>query len=311
MPTTVSSASNYAGKAAGSIIGASFKEADTIRLGLVTVLENVNFVENLRRIRLTNGRVAYACGFEPTGDIILSEKTVTPIKLMIPGQVCKETFRNQWGESIMGASAANPILGSDIQGAILSEALADNAEDCDAMMWTGNNATNSNEWTGFIPLFAADAAVKIATTARKTNAAVTAANVVAALDNATFLIPIALRRKNLIVAVGPDVADAYTKALIAAGVSNGLGGNANTGLVYGRYSLTVVNGLPENTIVIYERKNLVFATGLLGDHNTIAIVDEDEIGLLTGMVRYKMVYNGAVGYYNSEDIVYYLTTANP
>lgn len=309
MPIT--STSNYTGKAAGAIVGASFKEADTIRLGLITVLEGVNFKENLRRIRLTNGRVAYSCGFDPTSDIVLSEKVVEPVKLKIDGQVCKETFRNQWGESLMGASASNEMLGSDIQGAILAEVLAENAEDTDAMIWTGDNSVNSNEWTGYIPLFATDGSVITATAARKTNAVVSASNVLAALDNATFLIPYALRKKQLIVAVGPDVADAYSKALIAAGVSNGLGGNANTGLVYGRYSLTVVNGLPDNTIVIYEKKNLVFATGLTGDHNNIAIVDEDEVGLLTGMVRYKMVYNGAVGYYNSENIVYYLTTANP
>ena len=38
------------------------------------------------------------------------------------------------------------------------------------------------------------------------------------------------------------------------------------------------------------------------------MVDEDEIGLLTGQVRAKMVYNGGVQYYNSEDIVWYLST---
>ena len=63
------------------------------------------------------------------------------------------------------------------------------------------------------------------------------------------------------------------------------------------------------SFIIYEKKNLVFGTGLLGDHNEVAIVDEDEIGLLTGKVRGKMVYNAGVNYYNSEDIVWFLTTA--
>jgi hypothetical protein len=34
------------------------------------------------------------------------------------------------------------------------------------------------------------------------------------------------------------------------------------------------------------------------------MVDEDEIGLLTGKVRGKVVYNVGVGYYNPEEIVY-------
>ena len=75
--------------------------------------------------------------------------------------------------------------------------------------------------------------------------------------------------------------------------------------------LTEVNGLPDNTIVIYERKNLVFATGLTSDFNEISLVDEDSIGLLTGQVRGKIVYGAAVGYYNSEDIVWYLSTTTP
>ena len=55
MATTTTVSSNYAGKAAGDIIGASFKEADTLRLNLLTVAENVNYKYNLRRIRYTDG----------------------------------------------------------------------------------------------------------------------------------------------------------------------------------------------------------------------------------------------------------------
>jgi hypothetical protein len=119
-------------------------------------------------------------------------------------------------------------------------------------------------------------------------------------------IPTALLRKNLIWAVSPEGATKWAQYLIENGLTNGFGGNANTALVYGRYNISIVNGLADNTIVVYQKENLVFATGLLGDHNSIAVVDEDEIGLLTGMVRMKMVYNGGVNYYNSEDIVYYV-----
>ena len=59
---------------------------------------------------------------------------------------------------------------------------------------------------------------------------------------------------------------------------------------------------------VSEKKNLVFATGLNADFNTVAIEDEDEIGLLTGNVRGKIVYNAGVGYYNSNEIVWLLTT---
>jgi len=301
MPTSITSTSNYTGRAAGAIIGASFKEADTISRGLISTLENVNYKENLRRIRYTDGTVAYACGFTPAGSIILNERVITPVKLKNDLQVCKETFRNQWGDGMLGASASNPsFIGGEISQAILAEVLASTAVRTDNLIWNGDGA-ETDEWAGFVPLFVADASVVKPTAA----GAITSANVLAAFALVSTSIPVALRRKALTFLISPDVADSYAQLLIANGAANGLGGNANTGMNYGRYNLEVVNALADDTIIVYERENLVFATGLLGDHNEIAVVDEDEIGLLTGMVRMKMVYNGGVNYYNSEDIVYY------
>ena len=105
--------------------------------------------------------------------------------------------------------------------------------------------------------------------------------------------------------VSPDVAQAYNFYLIDKGTLNGLGGNANTELVFGKHRLIEIGGLPENTIVIAETGNLGFVTGSLADHNTIQVVDEDSIGLLTGKVRGTMVYNVGVVYVYSPEIVYY------
>lgn len=304
MPTTVTSGSNYTGKAAGAIIGAAFKEADTIAKGAVTVMQGINFKENLRKIQYTDGTSAYSCGWEPTGDIILSEKVLEPVKLKNQLHICKETFRNQWGEDIMGLSASNTSMHSTIEDAILSEVLKSTAERTDDIIWNGL-AANTNEWGGFISLFNADATVLKATSGNHVGAPVSKANIVEAFEKATSLIPIALRRKQLLIAISPDVELAYTHFLIANGLANGLGGNANTGLSYGRFGLVTLNGLPSNSIVIYEKPNLVFGTGLLGDHNSIAAIDEDAIGLMTGQVRVGMVYNGGVNYYNGSEIVYF------
>ena len=105
--------------------------------------------------------------------------------------------------------------------------------------------------------------------------------------------------------VSPDVAQAYNFYLIDKGTVNGLGGNANTDLVFGKHRLVEVGGLPENTIVIAEQGNLGFATGALEDHNSIAVIDEDSIGLLTGKVRGTMVYNVGVIYVYAPEIVWY------
>ena len=304
MATNVTVASNYAGRAAGEIIGASFKEADTLRLNLLTIAENVNYKYNLRKIAYTDGTVDYTCGFTPEGAIDLSNKVIEPLKFKTPIQVCKEDFRQTWSEELEGASAHNVTMASDIESAIMTEMLAEHAEKIDNQIWNGDSA-NAGEFDGLVKQFTADAnVIKPAGTGNP----VAEITILADIKTALAAIPVSLRRKDLVVAVSPDVFQLYNFKLVDSGVNNGLGGEDKQ-VRFGRYTLTEVNGLADNTICIFERKNMVFATGLLGDHNELKVVDEDEIGLLTGQVRMSMVYNCAVGYYNSEEIVYYVSTA--
>lgn len=307
MATTVTVSSNYAGKEAGAIIGAAFKEADTLRLGLVTVADNVNYKLNLRKIAYTDGTTDYTCGFTPEGAVTLSEKVLTIEKLMNPLQICKEDFRQTWSEDSMGASASNPNAPADIMEAIQLELLSSQAEKIDTDIWTGLAATDG-EFAGLIEQFDADGSViKANNGITALNAVTTEANVEAHLKAALNAVPVAIRRKDLTVAVSPDVFQAYWFYLVSKGIAND--GNAEPKQTrFGRYTLTEVNGLPDNTIVIFEPSNVVFATGLQSDFNELTMVDEDEIGLLTGQVRAKLVYGAAVGYYNSEDIVWLLTT---
>ena len=302
MATNVTVNSNYAGKEAGAIIGKAFKEADTLRLNLLTVAENINFKLNMRKIQYTNGTVAYSCGFTPEGAVNLSEKVLEPLKFKTPIQVCKEDFRQTWSEDLEGASAHNNNLASDIEGAIMTEMLAEHAERIDAQIWAGDSS-NTGEFDGLIKLFTADSDVIKPVGL----GAIDESNVEANLKLALAAIPVAIRRKDLVVAVSPDVFQAYTFALISKGISNGLGGEDKQAK-FGKYTLTEVNGLPDNTICIFEKKNIVFGTGLVGDHNELKMVDEDEIGLLTGFVRGTMVYNAGVQFYNGEEIIYFDAT---
>jgi hypothetical protein len=297
MATTTSVQSNYAGKEAGAIIGKAFKEADTLRLGLVTLAPNVGYELNMRKIRYTDGTTAYSCGFNPEGAITLTEKTLAPKKLKNDLQVCKEDFRATWSQETMGASASNPNAPADIVEAIQVEVLAETAEDIDYKIWNGDSA-NVAEWDGFLKLFLADAQVIDVDLDT-----VTEANVVTELKKALAAIPIPLRRKTLNVMVSPDVFQFYSFSLTTPAITNGLGAEERQ-MRFGRYTLTEVNGLPTSTIVIAEAKNLVFGTGLEQDFNQLSIVDEDEVGLLTGQIRMKMVYSGGVQYYNGEEIVW-------
>jgi len=295
MATTTTVSSNYAGKDAGMIIGQAFKTIDTIEKGAVTIAENVNHKLSLRKIAYTDGTTAYTCGFAPAGAIVLNENVIEPFKFKNDFDVCKEDFRATWSDGIMGGGASNPTAPSDVMDAIQAEVLGAIGEKLESDIWT-----SSSNFDGFITLFDADADVNKPTA----DAVVSEANVLSDyLKPALNALPIALRNKDLVFAVSPDVAQAYGFYLSTQGIVYG-NGNSDFALAFGRHTLTILNGLPENTVVIYEKKNLVFATGLTADHNQVALVDEDEIGLLTGKVRGKVVYNVGVGYYNPSEIVY-------
>ena len=308
MATTTNVSSAYAGKVAGDIIGAAFKEGDTLRLGVLTVAENVNYKFNLRKVAYADGTVDYTCGFAPAGTITLSEKVIIPKKVKNDFDVCKEDFRQTWSEDSMGASASNPNAPADIMEAIQVEVLASQSEKVDDDIWNGLDATNGEIGDGFIVQFAADAGIiKANSGITAIGAATTEANVEANLKIALNAIPVALRRKEVQVIVSANVFQAYTFYLISKGIA--WNGTTDDKMAkFGKYDLIEISGLPDDTIICAEKKNLVFATGLSGDHNSLELRDEDEIGLMTGQVRGKIVYNGAVGYYNSDEIVWLLTT---
>lgn len=298
MATTVTSTSNYSGKEAGKIIGKAFKEAVTLQSGFVTLVPNINFKLNLRKIELTGGRRAYTCGFVPSGAITLSEKVLIPKKFKDDFEVCKEDFRNQWDDGGLGGSAWNDGDMKVIMDAIIAEKLAKEAEELDADIWTGDGG-ETTEFDGFLTLFDADADIVTVD-----GTAVDETNVVAEITKAIKAIPTAILKKPIKLGVSSNVATAYSLHLISKGIINGLGGDANTTLRFGKFPLVELSGLPDNNMVIADAENLVFGTGLQADHNEIRIVDSDEVNL-DGKFKGSMVYNAGVEYYNGEEIVWY------
>ena len=308
MATTVTVSSNYVGKVAGGIIGKSFKEADTIAKGLVTVMPDIDFQVSLRKIQYANGRVDYACGFTPTGSLTLSEKLLTPKKIKNEQEICKEDLRQIWSSATMGFSAHNDGMPKDVNTALLNEILGDTSEATDMDIWQGD-ATTSGEFDGFLKAWAADGSIiKVGNGIASLGAPTDKTNVVASLETVAAAIPVALRRKkDMVFGVSPDVALAYQQSLITPQISNGLGG-AELALQYGSFKLEVINGLPDNTFTVFQKKNLYFGTGLMADHNAIRMIDMDDTDL-SGNVRYKMVYTAGVQYINSEEIVWFVSTA--
>jgi hypothetical protein len=299
--------SNYAGQKATEIMLQAIKEEDTLRLGLINVVPNVGYKLNLRNLDVTLGVVDYSCGTTPATDAVnYSEKVLELKKFKNEFEICKEDFRPTWSGEDMGASAFNDQTPSEISDAIVTDTASKLAVWFENQIWNG--AGTANQMEGLIPQFAADAdVIKANNGITAIGAAIDKSNVEDAFDAATAAMPYSLRRKDVNFIVSPDVADAYSKFLISNGSANGLGGDANTGMVYGRYTIQTVNGLSDNTIVIFEKSNITFGCGLANDSDSIRVKDMDEVDL-SGNVLYKSVFGGAVGYSYGNEIVFLLST---
>ena len=299
--------SNYVGQPAVDITLQAIKEEDTLRLGLINVVPNVGYKLNLRNLDVTLGVVDYSCGTTPATDAVAyGEKVLTLKKFKNEFEICKEDFRPTWSGEAMGASAHNDQTPQELADSIIADTAGKLAVWFEDQIWNGQGGANQME--GLIPQFDADSdVIKANNGITAMGAAITKANVMDAFDSATAAMPYSLRRKEVNFIVSPDVADAYAKKLIESGSANGLGGDANTAMVYGRYKVQTVNGLPDNTIVIFEKKNITFGTGLADDATSIRTKDMDEVDM-SGNILYKSVFGGAVGYSYGNEIVWFLST---
>lgn len=309
MATTTTVNSNYAGKAAADYYLRAFKEEDTLRLGLIDVVTGINYKYNLKKIETSLGTVDYTCGYTPAGSVVLSEKVIEPKKFKNDISICKEDFRPTWSEDELGASAWNERAPQDIMNAMQADLLAQQAVKVEDDIWNGTDVAGSFE--GFTTQFATDGdIIKANNGIVPIGVAITEANVESELKKVLNAIPRALRRKDLQILVSADVYQAYNFYLISKGIAND-GNTEEKQVRFGKYTLTEVNGLDDNTIIAYEKKNLVLVMGAADDVMKIESVDEDSIGLLTGEVRNKMVYNAGVGYNEGAEIVWYVSTETP
>ena len=309
LATTQTITSNYVGEASNKLVAAAFKEADTLRLNLLTTVEGVKFKRNLRKIAYTDGTTDYTCGFTPAGAVTLSEKVVTPKKVMNPGQLCKDDYKQQWSASLLGPSAHQDMMPSDVKEALLQKILGETGSKVDDEIWQGVNATDGQIGDGFITQWGSDGSIiKDGNGVTGPGHSVSESTVQADIKLALAAIPIPLRRRNdLVVGVSPDVFQAYQFKMVSLGQAND-GTSEPKQAKFGKYTLTEINGLPADTIIVYAKENMEFCTDLVGDTTRIDFSDEDEMGLLTGQVRFKIVYSGGMGYYNSAEIVWLLLT---
>lgn len=291
--TTINLNTAYNGKEAGKIFTSIFLSADTLDKNAVNVIPNVvGTTAYLRKTNLSDGIVDFSCGFTPAGTLDLGEKEVSLKKLMLPLEICKETFRQRWSASQMGFSAWNNEIPADEREALLLEVQGLIAQTVEQDIWTGD-ASQDGHFGGILTELAADTDANDVA-----GVAITAANVIEEMGKVLDATPTAvLQRQDFVFAVSSDVYRKYVRALGAANF-------AQSSTDFEGYELTVLNGLPANAMLTYNRDNVVFLTGLESDLNEVRIKDMDETDL-SGNIRVKAVYLAGSSYVDGSMVTFY------
>ena len=304
-PTIVSS---YAGEFAGKYVSAALLTGNTIANGLIEVKPNVKFKEVLKRVDLSGAIANATCDFTSAGTVALTEKIIEPKELQVNLELCKTPFQSDWEAVSMGYSAHDnlPSTFSDYFIGLMAEQIAEQTE---TDIWSG--AAGAGTFDGFKTLLNADAGH---TGAKKiVGVAITSANVISQLELVEAQIPNSVYDKeDLFIYASQNVFRAYKSSL--GGFQSG-GQGASGYMAQGQnqdidvqyfngVKIVACNGLADNNIIVSQKSNLFFATGLLSDHNEVKVLDMADLDGSKN-VRFIMRYTAGVQYAVVDDIVSY------
>jgi len=279
---------------AAEVLVQAYKKVDTINKIMITVLPNVVGTAVLPRVSYAAAQTAYTCGFTPIGGLTYIDRVITPKKFKVDEEICKDEFASTVQAYQAGIFESDGPIPEDILSAILDAMTSSLGAIIEDQIWNGANG--ANDFFGLLPQWLADAAVIDI----DFPAALTKANVVAAIEQVYDAIPAALYGEpDVVMGVSYNVAKLYSEAQAS------MGNNTTVGmkdLNFAGIRMESLGGLPTDTVVAYRVKNVVFATGLNNEWNQVRVSDDED--RLDGNIRTKIAYTGAVGYSFGAEIVW-------
>jgi hypothetical protein len=269
---------NFNGKAAGFYISAALKEAKS--LDYMTMIENIKYKSNVQRMEGSALVVDNACNYVSGGNLALTEKTLTPKRLMVNLDICKEELTTSWEALQMraGVDANAPVSFEDYVISYIGGTIAQATEES---IWGGTAV--AGQFNGFLGavtgllLPAVDATV-IQSTA---SGAYSAANIIANLQTLTAdmaaNVPAILGKEDLHIYMNNKTYAYYISAVSTLGYVNAYNMNGDYEPVFEGYKIAVCPGMLDNQVVAAQKSNMFFGTDLLSDATRIALLDMNPI----------------------------------
>jgi len=132
----VTISSNYAGELALPFVAPAILAADTLANGYISVLDNVRYKANLKKV-VGPSIASRTCEFNtPTTGIALSDVVLTTAQLQINEQICNQDLGQDWAATQMrGAGAGAPGDYVNFLGQVVAAKVA---SDVELNIWQGN-----------------------------------------------------------------------------------------------------------------------------------------------------------------------------
>jgi len=320
--------STYAGEFAGQYIAAALLSAKTLDNKYITILPNVKYKQVIQKLAVANIVNDASCDFTTSGSVALTEAVITPKELQVNLQLCKQEFVDSWEALQLGYSAFDTIP-ANFTDYLISYVGGVVAQATEISIWQGNNATNGQfggfeatlsssvsasttisggvitASTGVIPAYSGTSLIGGA----PISGSITAANVLSKLNDIVNSIPNTVYGKEDLMIYAPtNVVKAYTQALAGgAQGANGFNNQMNVGekpLNFNGIEMAFCPGLAANDVVVAQKSNLFFGTGLLSDYNEVRVLD---MANLDGSQNFRVIMRYTAGTQVGilSDVVFY------
>lgn len=277
--TLTISSSSYAGELALPYIHAALLTGDTIANRYVTVKENVKFKAVLKKLSSANLVQAAGCDFS-TGSsaLTLAEATLQVTDLMTNIQVCKDQFASDWEAMQTGRGFINDVIPANFADFLLTYLAAKISEQIEFNLWVGNfsgSVGGASGYTSFNGLLKQISDAKSGTPDYNIAAALTAGNIMTAIDATVAVIPASIiGSPNTKCYMSRKTFQLYMQACMAAGTGGPTlpSGDAIMKQVYG-YEIYVCPGFSNDCLLFAQPDNLFVGTDLVSDLNEVKVVD--------------------------------------
>jgi hypothetical protein len=266
--------SNYAGKVFGQYISAALKEAKSLE-GL-TVLENIKYKSNIRKMAGSSLVADATCDFIDAGTLNVTEAVLTPKNLQINVDLCKKELLEGFESEEMKAGAFNRTAPTFDQYVLsyFGELIADSVE---GSIWSGAAAT-PGEFEGFLTAttgaFAVNGNVVQTDNTGGAGAAYNAGNIISNLQTLVAGIPANVYgRDDLRIYMNMKSYRFYVSAISTLGYVNAYNMNGDYVPVFEGITIQPCPGMPDDQLVAAETSNLFYGTDLLSDDTNIKMLD--------------------------------------